>query len=188
MLKQKHNTEALGFIRAGDYVEVEDGILIHGSIIARGEYVHTVNGRDEMRDSNLIVTEGINYLLNIGLGNGTQEATWYLAPFTGVYTPVAGLTAADFAVNTGELTQYDESTRPEYVEVASTAGLITNTASRAAYTINAGVTVYGAGLLSTNQISGTGGTLLSCTRFNASRALVLGDTFELGYTVTLTDS
>jgi hypothetical protein len=189
MLKQKHIKEAQGFIRAGDYVETEGGILIHGAIMARGEYVHTVNGMDEQRDSNLIVTEGINYLLNVGLGGVSQAQlpTWYLAPFTGNYTPVAGETASSFTGQTTELTAYTEAARQEYVEVPSTAGSMTNTASRAAFSITSSVTIYGAGLLSEQTLSSQAGTLLSVVRFTASRALVNGDTFELGYTVTLAD-
>lgn len=194
-MKIKHIQEVRSFLRAGDYEETSEGLLIHGGLLARGMYVHSINGgQDERRDANLIVDEGILYLLNVGLGNGTQHAAWYLAPFGNVYTPTAGLTAATFNATAGELAGspegYTEVLRETWVFSAAAVGKISNLAARAEFTMVTASTidVNGAGLLSDSGKNGTLGTLVSASKFAAVRTLNNGDTFELGYEVELTDT
>jgi hypothetical protein len=190
----RHSKEVREFLESGDFVATDEGLLIHGGIKATGRYYHTVNGQDERVDSNLIVGEGILYLLEAGLGTNTFDAAHYLALYVGNATPAANWTAANFTANSTESTNdadgYSETVRQTWTPAAAAAGVIGNLASRASFTIATGttVTVYGAGLLSSSVKGGTTGVLVSSSRFDAARVLNDTDTFELGYEVELTDS
>jgi hypothetical protein len=192
---QKHSREFATALRNHQY-EVSDGGVYfpkQGAIVS-GVYTHNVNGQDERDDSNIVVTEGMNHMLNVVLAGGTAVATWYFGLFSANYTPVATLTAATFTSASTELVSntegYSETTRQAFVEAAAAAGSINNTASKAAFTIATAttVTVWGAGLLSSNVKGGTTGTLLSAAKFSAARTLYNTDVFNLGYTLTLTSS
>lgn len=139
---------------------------------------------DEWDEHNLVTNEGLNDLLQVYLGNGTQKPTWYVGIFEGNYTPLATDTAANVASNATESSAYTETSRPEWVEAAASAQQITNTASKATFTINATKTVYGAFLVSSNTKGGTAGTLFAITRFSASRSVVATDQLLVTYTVS----
>jgi len=132
---------------------------------------------------NLVTNEGLNHILNVQFAGTAQVATWYLGVFEGNYTPVAGDTAATFPGSATECTAYDESARPAFVEVASTAKSITNTASPAVFTFNATKTIYGAFLTSVATKSSVSGTLFAAARFPASRAVVDNDVLNVRYTI-----
>jgi hypothetical protein len=192
---QKHSREFATALRNHQYEVSDEGVYFpkQGAIVS-GVYTHNVNGQDERVDSNIVVTEGMNHMLDVVLHGGTAVATWYFGLFSANYTPVATLTAATFTSASTELTSntegYSETTRQAFVEAAAAAGSINNTASKAAFTIATAttVTVWGAGLLSSNVKGGTTGTLLSAAKFSAARTLYNTDVFNLGYTLTLTSS
>ena len=190
----RHSEEVRGFLESGDFVATDEGLLVHGGIMATGRYYHTVNGQDERIDTNLIPAEGILYLLEAGLGTNTFDAAHYLALYVGNATPAANWTAANFTTNSTESTNdadgYSETVRQTWTPGAAASGIIGNLTSRATFTIATGttVTVYGAGLLSSSVKGGTTGVLVSASRFTAARVLNDTDTFELGYEVELTDS
>lgn len=138
--------------------------------------------------SNIVTTEGLNHILDVVLHASTQVTTWYIAPFEGNYTPVAGLTAATFTAAATECTAYDEATRVAYVEAAASGGVTTNAASRAVFTINASKTLYGAALLSASAKSSTSGVCLAAARFSSSRAVVDNDEVAVSYSLTLTST
>lgn len=190
----KHASELRRFVASGDFEETEGGILIHGSMMARGKYVHDVNGEDEQIDYNLVPAQGILHMLDVTLGAVAKEAAWYLALYSGNATPASGWTAANFTGNSTENVSvaegYTGTIRPTWSPAAAAAGKIGNLASRAAYTIvtASSVTFYGAGLLSAVNRGATSGVLASSTRFAAARVLNNTDVFNLGYEVELTDS
>jgi hypothetical protein len=118
-------------------------------------------------------------------------ATWFI----GLYgagasnTPNAGDTAASHAGWT-EIVPYSNATRPACTfGTASTAdpSVITNTASPAAFNIDATATVGGAFLISNNTKSGTTGILFSASDFAApgDRVVANGDTLNVTYTFSL---
>lgn len=154
------------------------GGVFHGQIIRDGRVI------DEWEDHNLVVDQGLNALLNIMFNGATQITPWYLGLFEGNYTPVAGVTAATIASAATECTAYDESTRQEYNEAASTAKSTTNSANKATFTFNATKTIYGAFLISDSTKSGTSGTLFSAARFSSAKAVVATDQLLLTYTFT----
>jgi hypothetical protein len=134
---------------------------------------------------NLIPTEGINYILGAALDGTTPISTWYIAPFEGNYTPVAGVTAATFTAAATESTAYDEATRVEWVPGAVVAGAMSNSASKAVFTFNAAKTIYGIGQLSVSAKSATTGVLVSIARFASSRAVVDDDVLNVTSTIVL---
>lgn len=190
----KHAHDIAEFIKTGDYETTDEGLLIHKAIMAKGLYVHTVNGKDEQEDPNLIPTQGILYVLGAALGGVTPISSWFLALYSGNTSPTAAWTAANFATNAVEIVSqvdgYEGTERRPWVPGAAAGNSIGNLASRASFNIVAttNVSIRGAALLSSATRGGTSGTLASASLFAQPRVLVNGDVFELGYSVTLTDS
>lgn len=191
----KHSREFAAALRNHHYEVSEAGIHFPKQrAFASGVYTHNVNGLDERADGNIVVTEGLNHMLDVVLHGTTAVATWYFGLFSANVTPAATWTAANFTANSTEITSntegYSETTRQAFVEAAASAGSTNNTASKAAFTIATAtsITIWGAGLLSSNVKGGTTGTLLSSAKFSASRTVYNTDVFNLGYTITLTSS
>lgn len=189
-----YQKEISKFVQAGDVETTPEGLLIHRSILARGRYTHSVNGKDVRVDYNLIPTEGIAYVLGSALGATSKITTWYVAVFSGAVNPAASWTAANFAANASEITSttegYSNVTRPTWTPGSVSAGVIGNLASKAVFNIvcTTSVNISGAALLSSNTRGGTTGVLASASRFATVRQVYTGDAFELGYEVELQDS
>jgi hypothetical protein len=113
---------------------------------------------------------------------------WYIGIFEANYTPLATDTAANIAANATESTAYDESTRVQWVEAAPSGQQITNSASKAQFTMNATKTIYGAFMVSASTKSGTSGTLLAASKFAASRSVVSADQLLITYTLSAADA
>lgn len=143
---------------------------------------------DEWEDHNIIVNEGLNHILDVVLHGSTQATTWYVGLFEANYTPVATDTGANIAANSTESTAYDESARQTWTEAAASSQSITNSASKATFTINASKTIYGAFLISDNTKGGTAGTLFAASKFSASRSVVPTDQLLVTYTVSAASS
>jgi hypothetical protein len=191
----KHRAEFSRALRNHHYEISEGGIHFpKQGAVASGVYIHDVNGQDERQDSNIVVTEGLNSLLDVALHDATKIATWYFRLFSANTAPLATWTAANFTANATEITSntegYSESVGQAFVEAAASAGAITNSANKAAFTIATAtsVSVWGAGLLSSSTKGGTTGTLMSASKFSAVRTLYNTDVFNLGYTLTLTST
>lgn len=142
-------------------------------------------------ESNLVVNTGLQYMAGSALAGATQVTTWYV----GLYgsgasnTPAASDTAASHAGWT-EVTPYSNSTRPAAAFAAATnanPSVVTNSASPAAFAINATATVGGAFLISDSTKGGTTGTLFSAADFQSpgDRVVANGDTLNVSYTFSL---
>ena len=140
------------------------------------------------RDPNIVVNQGLNALLGIMFNAATQITAWYVGIFEGNYTPVATDTAANITANSTECTAYDEATRVAYDEAAPSGQSITNSASKATFTMNATKTVYGAFLASASAKSATTGTLFSASKFSAARAVVDNDQLLISYVLSASDA
>lgn len=190
----KHANEISAFLKNGDFEQTSEGLLIHRSIMARGRYTHSVNGKDVQVDPNLIPAEGIAYILDSALGSTAKISAWYLAAFSGNVSPASNWTAANFATQATEITSttegYSNTTRPAWTPGNATAGVIGNLSSKAVFNIvcTTSVNIAGAALLSSNVRGGTSGVLASASRFATVRQVYSGDAFELGYEVELQDS
>lgn len=191
---RQHFGEFLRWLRSGKVEQTVEGVILGGSVRARGIYTPYIDGVAQAREPNLVPLEGLEYFLSAGLGADTQQTAWYLALFSGAVTPVAGWTAANFATNASEITSsvegYSNPTRPQWMPDAVSGGIIANAGSLAAYNIvcTTNISIAGAGLLSSSVKGGAGGILASATRFETPHTVNNGSTFELGYEVELTDS
>lgn len=154
------------------------GGVFHGRIIRAGKLV------DEWFDPNIVTNEGLNYMLGVMFNSQSATTTWYLAPFEGNYTPIAGDTAATFPASATECTAYTQSTRVPYSAAAAASQIVTNTASPATFTFNATKTIYGASLNSISTKSSTSGKLFAAARFSTSKSVVNGDQLLLTYQFT----
>ena len=137
------------------------------------------NGVEKWREStrNLLVDTGLNLLLDSGF-SGTE----YLG-LKGGGSPAAADTMASHA-SWSEITDYSESTRPTFSHAAAASQAITNSASKAQFSINATTSVYGIFCVTNNTKGGTTGTLISATNFASAKSADNGDTLEATYTVT----
>ena len=143
---------------------------------------------DSWEEKNRVVNEGLNSLLDVQLGAGSQLTTWYVGLFEGNFTPAAEDTAANIASNATESTAYDEATRPAWSPAAVSSQTITNSASKATFTMNAGKSIYGAFLISDSTKSGTAGFLFAATKFSAVRTVEPTDQLLVTYTVSATSA
>ena len=140
---------------------------------------------------NLVTNQGLDSILNVYLDAATQITTWYCVIFESNSTPDAGWTYATPTYT--ELQTYDEATRPEYKEAASSSQSVTNSANKAVFTISATKTLYGAALVGGGSAATTkadtagGGTLLCAAKFASSRSVVDNDVCNLTYTFSAAD-
>lgn len=141
--------------------------------------------------NNLVVNVGLQDMNAQYFTGSTYTAAWYI----GLYgagasnTPAAGDTAASHAGWT-EITPYSNATRPACTFGTPTTAdpsVATNSASPAAFTINATATVGGAFLISNSTKGGTTGILFSASDFAApgDRVVASGDTLNVTYTFSL---
>jgi len=191
---QRHFGEFLRWLRSGDVEQTQEGVILGGSVRARGVYTPYIDGVAQEREPNLVPLEGLEHFLTVGLGAGAQETAWYMALFSGAVSPLAGWTAANFATNASEITSptegYSNATRPQWMPDAPAAGVIANSTTLAAFNIvcTTNISIAGAALLSSSVKGGTAGVLASATRFASPHTVNNGSTFELGYEVELSDS
>ena len=179
------------------YERTEEGgvYFSRGNFLISGMLSVSLNGGPWEDTPNLIVNEGLVYLLNVGLSAGAQLSTFYVAPFYNNVTPIAGLTAASFNADQGEFDNYSEPARPTWVDAGVVSQYIENTATPALITVAAGVDspsdvqVWGAALISASgKLSGLG-TMIGCAKFTAARTgLQLNDELRLKYRVTASSS
>lgn len=162
-------------------------------VMASGEYFDRINGGDWERTPNLIVTEGLAHILSVALGATAKPAGYFLALFSGAAAPAANWTAASFAAAASEIVSmtegYTSPTRPVWTPPASTAtNSIDNMAAIASVTMaTAGqVNVTGAAMLTNSTRGGTTGKLISATKYAADRVFQDGDTYDIGYRLSLT--
>lgn len=196
---QKNAGEIGRAIRNHKYEQTQNGLYIPGmrAFIGGALKVHDYrDGSEELCDidANTLVAEGLNHILNVTMpptGGYAQIASWYIAPYSGNYTPDGTLTAALFTATATELTGYTAGTRLPLVVGAATSTLSTgNAGAEAIMTLNAGpVNVYGGAILSASAKSNTGGKCLAAVRFASPRlAMASGDKLGYQYVLTATDA
>jgi hypothetical protein len=183
-------------IRAERYDLTPEGVYLPrlGGVL-HGEYFGRVNGGEWQKEGdNLIVTEGFAQLLNVALGVTAKPSGYYLAIFSGSTAPAANWTAASFAAVASEIVSQTEghtaATRQVWTPPAAAISIasIDNMASVAKLTFATAsvLNVTGAALLTSNQRGGTTGALVSASLYAAPRVFQNGDTYDLGYRVSLT--
>jgi len=145
----------------------------------------------EMGGHNLVVNEGLQDMNTKYFTGSGYTAAWYIGLYGAAASnnPTASDTAASHPGFT-EITPYSNATRPACsFGTATTAdpSVITNTLSKAAFSINATATVGGAFLISNNTKGGSTGVLFSASDFQSpgDRVVASGDTLNVTYTFSL---
>lgn len=190
---QKHSGEFRRYLRNNQFEQTPEGGILFpkASALATGGYIHDVNGQDERFDPNLLPNQGLMYMLGVSVHTTTKITAWYLALYAADYTPLAGLTAATFPATASEITSntegYTGATRPAWTSAAPSANMVDNLATKAVYTIAtaSSLAVNGAAVVSDSTKGAVVGTLLSATKFAATRTLYNTDVFNLAYRISL---
>jgi hypothetical protein len=153
-----------------------------------------------MKKPNIFTTEGMAYLNNIMFYNTAKPSLitvsfWYVGIFKANITPALGDTAAAKLGSGGTYQEcqdadYDSpaTTKPEYITASTATAVITNSASKASFTMAGSITVYGAFLGTTGAKATASGTLMCAKRFDSSRAVVDNDVLAVTYQITLSSS
>ena len=180
-------------IENNQYEVTEDGLYFpEQNIKATGEYFDRVNGGDWVCNKNLIPTEGLAHILNVALGTTPKPASYHLALFSGSAAPAANWNAANFASVASEIVSmtegYTSPTRPAWTTVNTATGSIDNMVSVATVTIatTSQLNVTGAAVLTNSTKGGTTGALISASKYAAPRVFQNGDTYDIGYRISLT--
>lgn len=183
----------LAAVSANDYTNNDDGSITTGQgITAKGEYYDRINGGEWTRTENLIPTEGLAHILNVALGTTPKPASYHLALFSAAAQPAANWTAASFASTASEIVSmtegYSSATRPTWTPTNTATNSIDNMAAVAKVTMKtaSSLTVQGAAMLTSSAKGGTTGALISASKYASPRVFQDGDTYEIGYRISLT--
>lgn len=134
---------------------------------------------------NIVVTEGMNYILSAAMDGAAPITAFYIAPFSGNVTPVASWTGANWVANATEFTNYVESTRPLWQKGDAAAGALGNADNPAVITAGVGGgTVRGAVLVENATKGSTAGKLIAAMRLTADKALSEGEELRLRYVIS----
>lgn len=172
----------------GRFEETELGLFVPSErMLVQGRFQYHKQGElDEVSD-NLVVTEGLNYLVGVALKAVTPATNWYIGIFSGDVTVQATWTAANVATNATEITAYDEVTRGAWTGGSVAAGAVNSYAAKAEFTADQdAVVVRGAFMVSNSAKGGTGGTLLGASKFPSAKGLDTGEVLSVGYGLQLT--
>lgn len=188
------NENAVAVDVVGCTVDKNSGVS--ESSVGKGVYKVQCIGADgqikwEEEMSNLTTNVGRQNMNAVYFSSSSATATWYLGLVDGASAPTyangdTALTHTGWTENTG----YSNATRVTCTfGTATTASpsVITNSASPAAFTMNATSTIAGAFLISNSTKGGTTGTLFSEASFSSpgNRSVVSGDTLNVTYTFSL---
>jgi len=158
------------------------------------EFEHYRKGKliDQWEQKNVNTNEGLNHMLNVAFNSATQITAWYMGLFEDDYTP---LNTDTYAVpGFTESTAYDEATRVAYVDATATTKVMTNSASKATFTISDTKTIYGAFLCgggtgaATKGDAAGGGTLFASSKFATAKDVVDDDVLMVVCSITLADA
>ena len=174
-------SEAAGVSAARAGLLADAGLRGRWEVICRDRF-----GREKWREQirNLVTNAGEDYLLDVGLANGSKVATWYIGLIDSTPTVAETDTTSSHSGWT-EVQDYDETTRQAFSPNAVSGQSVDNVGSLAAFTINANVTVGGMFLISESAKGGTGGTLYAAGAFSGGdKVLQTSDTLQVQATFT----
>jgi len=145
------------------------------------------DGKLKWKDTakNLVTNEGLDHILDVVLHGTTAVSPWYVG-LKNTGNPAAADTLASHGTWT-ENTNYTGD-RQEYVEAAASSQSVTNSASKASFSISVDTqTISGAFLA--GAATGTSDTLLCVADFTGGdKSADNGDTLEVQYTISAADA
>lgn len=114
---------------------------------------------------NLVVNEGLNHILSVVLAAGSQDTTWFVGLLAASPSPLAAWVAADLAAV--DFVAYDESTLQAFTPGSVSSQSVSNSASKAQFTISTnGSSIGGVFLIGTNTKATPAGTLYAAGAFS----------------------
>lgn len=138
---------------------------------------------------NIVTLQGLDLINNVMFGATAKIATWYILIFNTNTTCVNTMTYGTPVFT--ESVDYSEATRPEYIDVPSSSQVMTNTASRAVFTMTGTPgTIFGCGLVGgTNaatkgNATASGNYLYSASLFSSSKSVVATNVLSVGISIT----
>lgn len=162
------------------------------NVQVKGEYFERINGGEWVKSENLVTNEGLAHILNTAFGSSPKPQSYHIALYSAAATPQEQWTAQNFASTAGEIVSmsegYEGATRPKWTPENTATNSIDSLKTAAKFVIktDSTLTVQGAALLTSATKGGTDGVLVSAIKFNAPRVFQNGDTYELGYRISLT--
>jgi len=143
---------------------------------------------DAWTEHNLVTNEGLTALLGVMFRQWPQVDTWYVFIIESNEDPSGATTYASPGMT--ECTAYDETSRRAYVINSGVTTVLSNSESKASFTINATKTIYGAGLVSgvTKADTTSGLTLYNYSKFSSSKSVADDDVLKVTITITAQDT
>ncbi len=174
-------------IADGRFEETELGLFVPSErSMVKGVFCYGKRGEELEYSDNLVVTEGLNYIVGVALKATSPITAWFIAPFSGAVTVQATWTAANFTTNATEVTGYESATRPAWTGGSVTAGAVNSFAAKAEIKATSSITIRGAGMISNATKSNTTGTLLGASRFGSDKVLDTDEILDIGYGLQIT--
>ena len=172
----------------GRFHKTPDGVIFPDSkILAQGVFRYNIRGQEEESSNNLVVNEGLDYLLGAAISGTSTISNWYIAVFSGDVAVQAAWTAATFAATATEFTDYDSATRPSWDKGAVASGGVDSFSSKAAFVSSVdGAVLRGAALISASTKGATTGTLIAASKFVSQKNLDTTEILDVGYGLQLT--
>jgi len=167
------------------------GILLPAAgLFIAGHFETSIDQKPWHMHANIVPTEGLNNALSVWLDQGSQDSAHYIGLFTGNVTPAASWTAANVTANSTEFTAYDEATRQTWAKADPAAGVLSNNASPATFTMSTGgpFLIRGGFLVSASAKSATTGKLAAAARFDDDQTLSTGSELKVKYVITATST
>lgn len=175
-------------LRAGKFERTEDGIYVPSSrLLINGVFKFNKRGEPEECSENLVVNQGLDYIIGVAVGAASVISNWYIAPFSGNVTVLATWTAANFTANATEFTNYVSATRPAWSRGSVASGGVDSFSTKAEIEASVDAQVIrGAALISASAKSNTSGVLMAASRFPSDKNLDDGEILDIGYGLQLT--
>lgn len=137
---------------------------------------------------NLVVNEGLDYILGILLKGSVASDPWYIGLTDGTPTVDVGDSLTGTHAGWTEVTAYTEGARQEFVDGALSSQSCDNSGSKASFAINSDATTIGGAFLADASATGANGTLLCVAAFDGGdKSADNGDTLEVQYTFSAAD-
>ncbi len=185
------NMDSMAGMAAGSGLDARAGVGMEAG--ASTQYLVECHGADGALKwaeefHNVVVTTGLNELLTDTFKASTYTAAWYVGLTAATPSFVAGDTMASHGGWT-ESAAYSEGARQTLTLGSVTSGSVSNSASKAVFSINGSATVGGAFVANNSTKSGTTGVLYGGGAFTeGNRSVVSGDTLSVTVTLSVTAS
>jgi hypothetical protein len=160
-------------------------------VLAQGVFSVNKRGEPVEYSKNLVVTEGLNYLLGVAIGKASLASGFYIMPYIGTGLTVqaswVGASVQDVGV-ANEWQNYDGSTRPVWNISTQTVsgGAIDTFSTKASFTSSADAQAVTGAVLVTSAIKGGASTtLIAASNFPSVKNLDDNEVLDIGYGLTL---